>query len=195
MSLLPAFQIGLLNAWLLMVYYPLHPILALLIDKFVGRGAIFRKLGGSPNEAGSRPPSILGSVLIYLLALYSLFLPLKLHSGWLYVGLAVYAVGLAMFLIALLNVAVAPHGEPFVAGIYRYSRHPLYFFSFVTFVGTGIAAASWLFLLLSAMVMVLFAYYARAEEGDCLEQFGDGYREYMRRTPRWLGFPRAVSAR
>jgi len=30
-----------------------------------------------------------------------------------------------------------------------------------------------------------------AEERFCLEKYGDAYREYMNRTPRWIGFPKS----
>jgi len=33
---------------------------------------------------------------------------------------------------------------------------------------------------------------ARVEERYCLEKYGDAYRKYMKRTPRWLGLPKSV---
>jgi protein-S-isoprenylcysteine O-methyltransferase Ste14 len=32
---------------------------------------------------------------------------------------------------------------------------------------------------------------AIAEERWCLEKYGDAYREYMNRTPRWIGLPKS----
>jgi len=29
------------------------------------------------------------------------------------------------------------------------------------------------------------------EEEQCLEKYGDTYREYMDRTPRWIGIPKS----
>jgi len=29
------------------------------------------------------------------------------------------------------------------------------------------------------------------EERFCLEKYGDAYREYMNRTPRWIGIPKS----
>jgi protein-S-isoprenylcysteine O-methyltransferase Ste14 len=29
------------------------------------------------------------------------------------------------------------------------------------------------------------------EEQGCLKHYGDVYREYMNRTPRWIGIPRS----
>jgi protein-S-isoprenylcysteine O-methyltransferase Ste14 len=63
------------------------------------------------------------------------------------------------------------------------------FASSITFVGISIAAASWLFLLLSVVIIILQISQANAEERGCLEMFGEAYREYMNRTPRWIGIP------
>ena len=35
MSPIPAFEIGVWNAWILMLYFPLHPLLFLVVDKLV----------------------------------------------------------------------------------------------------------------------------------------------------------------
>jgi len=57
-------------------------------------------------------------------------------------------------------------------------------------IGVGIACASWLFLLLS-IASVLFAIrFVGMEERWCLEKYGDAYREYMKRTPRYIGIPK-----
>ena len=191
MSLVPAFQIGVWNAWILMLYYPLHPIIMLLIDKLVGTGGMFQKMGSSPYYRKEKIAFISANVLGFLLVLYSIFLPLKLGSAWFYVGIAIYLFGLVMFIMAIVNIATTPLGEPFVKGLYRYSRHPMVFFSFFTFIGVGIATASWLFLLLSIVVIILFTIYVIAEERGCCERYADAYREYMNRTPRWIGIPKS----
>jgi protein-S-isoprenylcysteine O-methyltransferase Ste14 len=195
MSLAPAFDIGLWNAWILMLYYPLHPALMLLIDKLVGTGDINQKMGDSPWNRTEKFAFISANVFSFILLFYSIFLPLKLHSAWFYCGIVIYLFGLVMFLIAIVNLATTPLGEPFAKGLYRYSRHPMIFFSFFTFVGVGIATASWLFLLLSTMIIILFAIYVIAEERGCCDRYGDSYREYMNRTPRWLGIPKTVQSK
>ena len=34
--------------------------------------------------------------------------------------------------------------------------------------------------------------YAITEERHCLEEYGDAYRDYMNRTPRWIGIPKSA---
>ena len=191
MSLVPAFEISIWNAWILMLYYPLHPIIMLVIDKLIGTGGMFQKMGSSPYNKNEKLAFISANVLGFILVLYSIFLPLKIGSAWFYAGIAIFLFGLVMFIIAIVNIATTPLGEPFVKGLYRYSRHPMVFFSFFTFIGVGVATASWLFLVLSILVIILFTVYVIAEERGCCERYGDAYREYMKRTPRWIGIPKS----
>jgi protein-S-isoprenylcysteine O-methyltransferase Ste14 len=34
-------------------------------------------------------------------------------------------------------------------------------------------------------------FFVKLEEAECLGHFGAAYREYMNRTPRWLGKPKS----
>jgi protein-S-isoprenylcysteine O-methyltransferase Ste14 len=118
---------------------------------------------------------------------------LKLGTTWFYVGLPIALVGLIMLLAVWVKFAAAIVGDELITtGLYRYSRHPMYLTWFLMNVGITIACASWLFLLLS-IASVLFANvrFAGFEERLCLEKYGDAYREYMDRTPRWLGLPKS----
>jgi protein-S-isoprenylcysteine O-methyltransferase Ste14 len=61
---------------------------------------------------------------------------------------------------------------------------------FVVYIGTGIASASWVFLLCGIIFLVSGQILGAAEERGCLETFGDSYREYINRTPKWIGIPK-----
>jgi protein-S-isoprenylcysteine O-methyltransferase Ste14 len=190
MSWLPAFKIGLWNAWILMLYYPLHPLIMIVVDKVVGTGEMMKKMGDVPYEGGEKRVFGISMVVILLLFAYSVFLPLKVGTVWFYIGLTIYLVGLIMFLTAIVNIATAPLGQPFTKGMYRFSRHPLMFSSSITFVGMSVASASWVFLLVSVGIIILQISQANAEERGCLEIYGDEYQEYLNRTPRWIGMPK-----
>jgi len=122
--------------------------------------------------------------------IYSIFLPLKLGTVWFYIGLAVYVLGLIISAAALFSIASTKPSEPFTTGMYRYSRHPIALGTVLPMIGTGIASASWLFLLLSVILMVISHFLAITEESATNKKFGDAYREYMNRTPRWIGIPK-----
>ncbi|NIQ07827.1 DUF1295 domain-containing protein [Candidatus Bathyarchaeota archaeon] len=81
--------------------------------------------------------------------------------------------------------------EPVARALYRISRNPIYLGTILIFIGIGIACASWLCLLLIAIYIILQHILIAAEERWCLEKYGDAYREYMNRTPRWIGIPKS----
>ncbi len=190
MSWVPAFKIGLWNAWILILYLPLSQVMITLVDKAVGTAQIMKKMGYVPYGKKENRVYAATVVPMVLLFLYSIFLPLKLGTVWFYVGLAVYLVGLVMLVTTMVNVASTPLGQPFATGTYRYSRHPGYVSMFIIWVGVSVASASWLFLLLSVVNMGLTAFEAVAEERACLEVYEDEYRQYLNRTPRWIGIPK-----
>jgi len=191
MSWIPVFKIGWWNAWLLMLYFPLHPLIMIAVDKAVGTGEIFKKMGDVPHEKREKRDSIIFMAVMLLLMAYSIFLPLKVGTAWLYTGLLIYLAGLAIFLTAIVNIATTPASQLFIKGVYRFSRHPMYIAGLIIHMGVGIACASWIFLLLTVLIIALQNSQAAAEERGCLETYGEAYREYMNRTPRWIGLPKS----
>jgi len=189
MSLIPTFEIGIWNAWILMLYLALHPLLIRLV---LGKEG-WKKMGNSADMSFTKAQQRISNfsmALFVLLIIYSVFLPLKLGTIWFYTGLPIYLIGFITFTIAVVNVATTPLDEPFTRGMYRYSRHPLYATYFLMFIGTGIASASWVFLLFSIVHITPSFVYAIREERFCLKKYGDAYRQYMSRSPRWIGIPK-----
>ncbi len=174
-----------------MLYMLLHPLIMIVVDKAVGTGEILKKMGDVPFENGEKRVFVISMVVILLLLAYSVFLPLKVGTALFYAGLTTYLVGLVMFLTAIVNIATTPLGQPFTKGMYRYSRHPMLFSGSITFVGVSVASVSWIFLLLSVVIIFLQTSQVIAEERGCLETYGDEYQEYLNRTPRWIGMPKS----
>lgn len=71
-------------------------------------------------------------------------------------------------------------------GIYRYIRHPLYTFGSAMFVSFGMLADSWFIALLGILVFIVMAIRTPQEEANLIAKFGDEYRDYMKRTGRFL---------
>ena len=131
--------------------------------------------------------------MVWLLGvIYSIFLPFQLGTIWFYVGFPISMVGLIAYTEVIVRFTTTPiDREPLAKGLYRYSRHPTYITQLVMFIGVGIASASWVFLLFSIAYTILSFAIAIPEERFCLEKYGDVYRQYMNRTPRWIGIPRS----
>jgi protein-S-isoprenylcysteine O-methyltransferase Ste14 len=190
MSLVPAFEIGLWNAWTFMSCFILQMLVVMLLSKRVwqrsGHPADIKK-SKTEKRAGT-----IGNAVWGLATLYSIFLPLKLGTLWFFIGFPIFFLGVMMLAIATADFAVAPSESPITQGIYAFSRHPMYLSSFIIYIGTGIATASWVFLVLGLTNIFWVRTEARVEERYCLEKYGDFYRKYMDRTPRWLGLPKSV---
>jgi len=191
MSIIPAFEIGIWNAWIPMLYFPLHPLIMIVAHKLVGVGDINKKMGDVPYTNTEKKMFISMVILMLLAFIYSIFLPLKAGTSWFYAGLPVYLIGLCMFMVAIVNIATTPEGKPFTQGAYHYSRHPMIFWGNIMHLGVSIASASWAFLLFSVVVTISFNYLVIAEERGCLKHYGDAYRNYMNKTPRWIGIPKS----
>ena len=196
MSLVPAFEIGVWNAWILTLYIVLHPLIMMLIDKLVGTGDIFKKMAAPTLNKTEKIMNIFSNfVLLFALLIYSIFLPLQLRTAWFYVGLVLCVLGIVTWTIAIVNIVDIPLGEPWNKGLYRYSRHPMTLAGYLILIGAGIASASWIFLLFSIVYIILAAIPTIAEERFCLEKYGEAYHEYVNRTPRWLGIPKIVKSK
>lgn len=71
-------------------------------------------------------------------------------------------------------------------GPYRWVRHPLYTIGSSLFLALGLMADNWFIILLGALAFVAMASRTPKEESNLIEKFGDQYREYMKRTGRYL---------
>jgi len=190
MSLIPAFEIGVWNAWIftiwLLIPFFLEPLN--IIPKGREEGSDFTAEFSKAQKYARHSMHIIHLLLI----IYSIFVPLKLGTAWFYAGLPVYLVGLISYAMVWVGFATTPPDKPVTSGIYRYSRNPMYLSTIILFVGIGIATASWIFLLLPVVYMIMpLLRMVEAEERHCLKVYGDAYREYMKRTPRWIGIPKS----
>jgi len=188
MSLIPAFELGLWNAWIFLVPFLLVTLLCILVMTKKDPPP------GPKNPRFSKLTLLFGiiSKLFYFPALvYSVFLPLKLWTMWFYVGLPITLVGLIGSIIVLVNWVNTPAGEPVTTGIYRYSRHPMYVTGVLLLLGVSIISASWVFLLFTIIAWTGAVYFIKIEEACTLGHYGKAYREYKNRTPRWIGIPKS----
>ena len=76
--------------------------------------------------------------------------------------------------------------ELMTSGIYKYIRHPLYASLLYLAWGAYLKEISWISTALVALASVSLLATANADERECLRYFGEPYREYMRRTKRFI---------
>ena len=185
MIVIPAFELGLWNAWIF--------ILPLIFASIFGSRILGkRKSEESSGVAKGKTASMLYFLIVILSYAYSVFLPLKLNTIWLVIGLLIYLPAIFFLIVGLLNFATT-HADALVTkGAYGISRNPSYFSAFFVNIGIGVACLSWVFLLLAILDFLLLRHYVvLVEEPILIGKHGDAYREYMKKTPRWIGIPKS----
>lgn len=188
MELIPEFKIGVWNAWIFAACFLLIPY-----SLFLRKRTVYKKFSDPPDIKLGKSAKVIGYIataIYYIVFLYTIFLPLKLGTRWFYTGLVIFLLALALFITAGISFTAAPPGKPATKGIYSYSRHPIYFSHFLALMGIGIAATSWIILMFSIIFIALANIVANSEELYCKEKFGNSYKDYLEKTPRWLGIPR-----
>jgi protein-S-isoprenylcysteine O-methyltransferase Ste14 len=186
-SLVPAFKLGLWNAWILVI-----PILILSFSDMKVTAA------REPAEPTDFQLTKKENRLTYAVFLpmviswgYAIFLPLQLDTTWLISGLIIYLFGIVFTIIAIRNFATSPKDKVITKGLYSVTRNPTYIGLLLMQIGLGIACSSWLYLLLAVVLAILLNANLSAEERYCLYRYGDNYQQYKNKTPRWIGIPKS----
>jgi len=97
-----------------------------------------------------------------------------------------------MPLFAQVSFATALLDKPLTTGVYRVFRNPEYFSVFLRYLGMSVACVSWVFMVCAVAWIISFhVEVVRYEEPFLIEKYGDAYRGYMNRTPRWIGIPKS----
>jgi len=184
MEWFPALKLGWRNGWLLWALLSVVQGVLLLASSREVRARLFDR-----SRWGRRGAAIFTIGKLFSLICLVLVALTPLTTGpLLTAGVVVYAAGLAALSWAILDFRATPPGEPVTRGLYRISRHPQLTAQLVAFAGVCLAIGSWAALLALVISRVLQHWGVLAEEEACLAQYGDSYRAYMRRVPRYFLF-------
>jgi protein-S-isoprenylcysteine O-methyltransferase Ste14 len=185
MELIPALNIGWLNGWILLVFdFLIQGFLLLIFPKDVV-SRLFNRSGWSVKQ---RAFTIIGKAFSLACLILIIMTPLNFNSRVFTVGLILYTIGLAGLVVAMLNFKDTPLNQPVTKGVYKISRHPQIVSLFVIFLGICLAIGSWV-ALLTLILSKLFQHFGiLAEEEICLQTYGESYRAFMERVPRYFLF-------
>jgi protein-S-isoprenylcysteine O-methyltransferase Ste14 len=185
MEIFPHLEIGWLNGWILLaVEFLVEGFLLLVFPKNVV-SRLFDRSGWNKKQ---RVFTIVGKVFSLLCLVLIALTPLKVHSILFIAGLVLYVIGIIGLVVAMLNFRNTPPDQPVTKGVYKISRHPQIFSLFILFLGVCIAIGSW-----PALIALLFSrlfqhFGILAEEEACSRQYGEPYRAFMKRVPRYFLF-------
>lgn len=142
-------------------------------------------------------PPVLALVFLLLMFALNAWLPLArlIERPLSFLGFALDAAGIAIAVAGRLafrradteiNTFREP-GQLVTAGVFRFSRNPMYLGMALLLFGTAIALGSLSPLLVAALFVVIAdRWYIRVEEANMQAKFGDAYTAYRKRVRRWL---------
>ena len=111
---------------------------------------------------------------------------------WLGVGIGVLCTFGIYWLFSSIGSGITPTSATrkehklVTRGIYRWIRHPLYTIGSSFIISFGMMADNWFIAAFGILAFILMASRTPKEEANLIEKFGDEYREYMKRTGRYL---------
>lgn len=186
MEWIPELRLRWLNGWILLaVLYGAFGLLLLAFPRDVVR-RLYDRSGWTRQQsiriAVGKLPILVGFVLTVLS-------PLRIGSGVFLVGMMLFVLGFAGFIMALIHFKNTPPDQPAKGGLYSVSRNPQISTLYLASLGIGLSIGSWLALFLTLLSAVGQHLRVLAEEQTCLAQYGDSYREYMQRVPRYFPNP------
>lgn len=185
MEFLPDFRLGWLNGWLLLGSLVLTDGVLFLAFRKNTVERLFDRSGWSKCQIVI---TVMGKLLALVTVLIIIFSPLKPGSYVLIIGTMLVGVGLIVLVKALLDFRNSVPDQPVTQGIYRVTRHPQNLASSMVILGCTIAIGSWLALILFVVARFFLHANLVAEEEVCLREYGDAYRDYMKKVPRYLFF-------
>lgn len=125
-------------------------------------------------------------------SLRSLAFPAPDWLRWTGFGLGITSAGLFAWTHLILGrlwstaLQLRPDHQLITAGPYAQIRHPMYSAILGWLISLGFVAANWTPFIFATLGTVIVLLRTQSEEKMMLEQFGDEYREYVRRTGRLL---------
>ena len=168
-------------------FYPIPILLTIIIRKRIFQSTTSRF--SSSRSSREYYVFVISKILMLVYFLGAIFIPIRYDTLISIIGFIIYMIGITYYSAAWITIAKSEKGELFTHGPYKFSRHPVYISSAILFLGAGLISQSWFYLGLSIVVGISHMHNALAEEKICLAVFGDDYRTYMDKTPRWFGWP------
>lgn len=156
-----------------------------------------RKADGTPMMMVIR----IGGLILWLSPLVYLINPVWMAwskiglpewTRWLGVGTGILCVFGIYWLFSSIGSGITPvsatrkEHKLSTSGIYRWVRHPLYTIGSSFIVSFGVMADNWFIALMGVLAFIGMAIRTPKEEANLIEKFGDEYRNYIKRTGRFL---------
>jgi protein-S-isoprenylcysteine O-methyltransferase Ste14 len=186
------YNISFFNLWLFLITgYTIIWISMGLVNKKRGKPI------GSPelyNHANKKQMFLSWYIILFGSIASSLFIPV--HNGiFLITGGVFFITGIFLNIIAMCTFSNLPE-KVNTKGIYRFTRNPMYVGGFLFLLGLCIMGYVYsvpygLFVLFFFMWIVMTHRTVKNEEAFLMHKYGDEYKSFKQKIPRYIGIPKS----
>ncbi|MFX1516668.1 MAG: methyltransferase family protein [Promethearchaeota archaeon] len=185
MEFFPPLEVTLLGGWLFILCVAiLQPSILLLMPKTVRS----RLLDRSNFTRDQKILTGVSKTIVLFFQLILIFTPLAIGSIEFVIGIILFFLGIIGEVTAVMNFKMTPIDEPVTRGLYKYSRNPQETMLSIYFFGASFAVGSWFLVFLFGFSRIFNHFHILAQEQACLKEYGESYKEYMKKVPRYLLF-------
>lgn len=184
MDLLPSLSLEIYNAfWFSLLFIATNIIVLKISPKHYKQRVLqFPK----QQKTVHKLVSMINFMLFQGLILLVIFVPVRFHTPCFLPGLIIFLLGYLAYLTSLLNYASSNPEKPVTKGIYHYSRNPQQLATIVMWIGIGFITACCLIIIISLIQLITMYPTFLAQEQSCIRQYGEAYKKYMQKTPRYF---------
>ncbi len=183
MEFFPKISIDLFGGWLLTVIY-----LAINIGLPLTKAGALKRLLASSKKYSTFSEKLLDtsskiswSGTIFLAIIF----PIKVNSDVFIIGLIAFIIGIIFTIISINNYITTPLNEQVKKGIYQFSRNPIYASYNIFGLSIAFLTGSWIIFIFHIIEIITCHLKILDEEKYCINQYGDEYRAYMKKVPRY----------
>jgi protein-S-isoprenylcysteine O-methyltransferase Ste14 len=185
MEFFPQLELVIFGGWILLIIEWSIPLLSLSLSTPVIRKRLLDRSHFSKDQKIYLISSKLVALTVLIL---TFFTPLTLYTLEFYIGLIFFILGIFGLIYAIICFIKTPVNEPVTTGIYKISRHPQDTSTFIAFFGICLCIGSWISLIILLISNILKHASVIAEEEACIALYGEKYKEYMKKIPRYFVF-------
>lgn len=179
---------------------------------FSGTGiSIYHRRKADKETGESLPRSADGNAMMTVIKVFGLILWLSplvylVNPAWmtwsklglpdwtriLGIGIGALCVGGIYWLFSSIGTGITPVSATrkehrlSTSGPYHWVRHPLYTVGSSFYISFGLMSDNWFIITMGILAFIAMAVRTPKEEANLIEKFGDEYRNYMKRTGRFL---------
>ncbi|WP_455143158.1 methyltransferase family protein [Candidatus Hodarchaeum mangrovi] len=185
MDLWPDLSLTLFNGWIFLIFFYILQFYNVIFVSIEIREKLFFR---SNFDRKQWLFTIIGKFIGVCAMLLMTLTPIAYGTLEFLVGLIIYLIGMIGLRYSVINFITTPLNQPVTKGMYSYSRNPQEMMLTVILFGIGIIVSSWIILILLILSKIFNHFQILAQEEACIKRYGDSYREYLKRVPRYFLF-------